>query len=534
LDHLGVQAPCINLYGRLLPGITNVTDRARYYSFYPWLIWAFDQQGIVRYDDDFVDLFRRADCLFSMIAERHAYIQGDAYDQHAAGMVGANTLAAAVHKLGTADTIKLSDYAHRREDGTRYFKNKLGGLGQYYLGVLRELCIIDGDNRTGIKYTRQVGQPIAEHMDGGIDRKGFIEALHTDVLGPADLDALAAFCPCQLAASGPELEILGDLFFVRSLFYDVAALPRRRSLQSLLFLADALSTSDQRISESVFRACTYTGCLPDGRPWEVPEFLERNRRLWALYSRNELLAVAVQGLFFVLLDAYEESGLRFAAGHGLVQWFLTTSSAVSAMQEFGADSTFSALVRQTNAWLPALSDWGNQDHEMPLAESIIGWSWESSSEQNRNTILIASIRILLALAARTGPEKAGYEGVEFHDDYFHYYPINLQSFQFYSRNLWSTLTFTQFLGWLLEHWGIEVHLRVALRKLRGQSQSTFRIRPSDRGLEVIEPPGAVHTRPRFKQALTILKDLGSLAEDSSERWVPSDLGRDVMGMGNAA
>lgn len=35
LDHLGVQAPCINIYGRLLPGITNVTDRARYYSFYP-------------------------------------------------------------------------------------------------------------------------------------------------------------------------------------------------------------------------------------------------------------------------------------------------------------------------------------------------------------------------------------------------------------------------------------------------------------------------------------------------------------------
>ena len=41
LDHLGVQAPCIALYGQLLPGITNVTDRARYYSFYSWLLWSF-------------------------------------------------------------------------------------------------------------------------------------------------------------------------------------------------------------------------------------------------------------------------------------------------------------------------------------------------------------------------------------------------------------------------------------------------------------------------------------------------------------
>ena len=36
LDHLGSAAPCIAIYSTLLPGITNVTDRARYYSFYPW------------------------------------------------------------------------------------------------------------------------------------------------------------------------------------------------------------------------------------------------------------------------------------------------------------------------------------------------------------------------------------------------------------------------------------------------------------------------------------------------------------------
>ena len=51
LDHLGVQAPCIALYAQLLPGITNVTDRARYYSFYPWLIRSFEQ----RYRDHSID-----------------------------------------------------------------------------------------------------------------------------------------------------------------------------------------------------------------------------------------------------------------------------------------------------------------------------------------------------------------------------------------------------------------------------------------------------------------------------------------------
>lgn len=39
-------------------GSLNVTDRARYYTLYPWLIWAFDQAGYTTYDfarDGFCD-----------------------------------------------------------------------------------------------------------------------------------------------------------------------------------------------------------------------------------------------------------------------------------------------------------------------------------------------------------------------------------------------------------------------------------------------------------------------------------------------
>lgn len=62
LDHLGVQAPCIALYGQLLPGITNVTDRARYYSFHPWILWAFERQYTDHSLDEFQRILRRAEC----------------------------------------------------------------------------------------------------------------------------------------------------------------------------------------------------------------------------------------------------------------------------------------------------------------------------------------------------------------------------------------------------------------------------------------------------------------------------------------
>ena len=93
LDHLAVQAPCINLYGRMLPGITNVTDRARYYSFYPWVVWALEKNGY-RYGDTFIDLFRKADCLFTLIAERHGKVAGGDRDDHAAATVGSGNTGA--------------------------------------------------------------------------------------------------------------------------------------------------------------------------------------------------------------------------------------------------------------------------------------------------------------------------------------------------------------------------------------------------------------------------------------------------------
>jgi len=95
------------------------------------------------------------------------------------------------------------------------------------------------------------------------------------------------------------------------------------------------------------------------------------------------------------------------------------------------------------------------------------------------------------------------------------------------------MTATEVLRWLLLHWGIDNHLRVALRKLRGQSQSTFRIRPSDQGLEVTAIPPAVHTRPRFNQAVRILKDLRALTRADSGLWIPSELGTAMLELGDA-
>src|SRR3546814_9816613 len=38
LDPLGLQATSIRIYQSLVPNITNITNRLRYYAYFPWLI----------------------------------------------------------------------------------------------------------------------------------------------------------------------------------------------------------------------------------------------------------------------------------------------------------------------------------------------------------------------------------------------------------------------------------------------------------------------------------------------------------------
>ncbi len=524
LDHLAVQAPCINLYGHMLPGITNVTDRARYYSFYPWVVWILEKRGH-RYGNTFIDLFRKSDCLFTFIAERHAKVTGGDRDDHAAATIGSGNMAEAVARVRDGHSVKLSDYACRKGE-TRYFKNKLGGLGQYYIGVLRQLGVMIGDLQTGVKNIREVGGVIAEAFDQKVDADLFLRTIDEDTVSADRLDELHSFCPCCLVSSPHEHKMLSDMFFVKGQFVNQDELARRRTLKTILSLADNLASSGIAIDIEQFRGCTYSGALPNKTIWHLPDRLQKNRKQWAIYQQNEILSMAVQGIFYVILDAYQESGERFQSVDELVRWFMETPEVEQTGSFFPLGSSVHSIKSAASSWLPAMEDWTNASHEVHLATRIEYLCGREKSTGNRSAILLACLKVLIALQSRS-ETKEGYGEFVFPDNYFQTYQINLQTFNHHSHNTWDNLTIRQWIGWLALSWGINTHLLVALRKLRGQSQSTFRIRPSDTGLEIISVPEAVFTSPRFKQALTILKDIGAL-ERKGNVLVTSAFGKQLL------
>jgi hypothetical protein len=518
LDHLGVQAPCTALYSQLLPGITNVTDRARYYSFHPWLIWSFEK----RYDDhslpSFRRVLRRAECLFALIAIRHSRALGDDDERrHGAGMVGREKLL----RIEESQTIELGAYAADEGD-RRYFLNKLGGLGQYYFGPLRDLRIIDR-SPLGIAhppgYDRDRGVRLAEAFAKGVPEAAFFAALEANSLTWSDLDALAAFCPCGLHTSTVEHGLLLDLFLTRATTFEAeGGDTRRASLGLMLDLAGRGAWHADYDFEGLLRGVAYSAALPDGSPWEVAGPLLRARNAWGTYQRNELMSLAVQGLFAAILSAVERDrkGVIDRAADAADVGVQLVASFATRLSRPLVDE-----IADVRARLPPLASWLDEEHEIQR-----GWRLQRSALDDDDLEVIAedSVEILLSLLAR-GIDEYPYADLALDPEYFDPQEIHLLSFRHASRTTWAGMTVGEWVRWLSVHWCVGRHLRVALRKLRGERRDTFRIRPLEGELRVVEAPTPTYTMPRIGRTVQILRDLGLIDFQEEQEVVLTELGR---------
>jgi hypothetical protein len=507
LDPLGSQAPGIRLYSQLLPGITNVTDRARYYTFYPWLIWALHEDGCTA-GDEFIELFRRGDCLFSLIAHRHLHTTGDESDEHSAALIGSNNLRSSLERLKDGQAANLKEVA-AREGGGLYFKNRLGGLGQYYLGPLRDAGILNGGGSRGVQCDEDLGVSFAQAMDGVVDRSLFVRTMKKDTVRGEDLDKLSAFCPCHLASSTEEQTLLVDFLANRGILEDSEQVDRRLSIRLVLQLADALASKKLAIDELSFRGVAYSGALSDGSTLDLPDMVEAQREKWGVYEGGDLLSVACLGLFWSMLNLYEVGRTEIQSSAGIGYWFSHQTEISGVLDEIAPGSTrVIDATQEVATQLPDLWAWREPDHELGMADSIVALSHGEPSTEACAQVLRCSTTLILGLMAR-GPIGPVLSGL-FPPGYTSQYPVNLASMRQREEDTWRELTIRELVGWIAEHWLVDNHIHVAMRKLSTQSEDTFRIRWGDHGYEVAQISPAVPTSPRFRQLLRVLMDTGVL------------------------
>jgi hypothetical protein len=539
LDHLGIELVSVNLYQAMLPGLTNVTERARYYAFYPWTVHRYAQDGPkIRSKAAWRNYFRALDFTYAVACMAYERERGE---DLGSSVVGADLAGKLIKDEPASAKIDLHGPSAVEESGNvpqsgAYFKNPEGGFGQYYKGPLRELGVLlehGAATWPDVQLSNYAGKRIAQTLDR---RKAFDELKAIAIEGSARLSELSrigkSIHPDAIEADSEEGTILRHLFFgddsnlCQGQQSEHIQWRRASLLLMLEYLREAGVVEDSLAYE--FRWACVTRCLPDGRSWAVPESLSSAALAWGSYQRNDLLNYCLECLFYRALKEVDREPCR---PDELVK--LLADEAMAAIPSDANQPVLPKLPNKVADWvattrLPEVSlgadPWGPQS-TWALADRLE----TAVTNDEMTTVPALAARLLGRLATDRGnctshpfaPIPHAVEMASNHE-------VHLRRWwdRAASRSSEST---SQFLRELLLEWVIYRHLRVATRKLANQGVSTFKYRPEEGHLLLVAErlPWPTYTAPRVRQGFRVTEDLHCIRRTSDGAEL-SEIGNAVL------
>jgi hypothetical protein len=522
LDHLGIEVVSAHIYGQLLPGITNVTDRARYYSFYPWILHRYAQRGPRQPDRrSWLTWFRRLEYAYALACA--AWEASGKAGAQATAVVGVDTARRIVSGAkGRVDLRELADLdSSGKVPEQAYFKNPEGGLGQYYKVSLEILGLVREDEQHRIpdrQLTTYAGLKVAESLDSQRSFERLLDAVGTATAQVSELARLGEEINPSAVVPGSEEE-----FLLRGLFFgegdelcrgqDSDARQKRRASLALALKYVGDCGRLEREFPREFRWACADLALPAGAAWTLPDALRQTASAWATYHHNDLMNYTLECLFWVAMRRIDDGRFtpaavaRHIADHargpvkgserhpGTGSLGGSVSEWISACRR-GEDARGGAWgPNSTREWAEKLEEAVRDEDDAAAgrwALRILGRlvSHHAAGERGRSRRTLSTVSQIYevhraALAARAERRRA-------------------DSLAVFVRDL------------ILE-WVLYRHLRVATRKLAGQGVSTFKFRPEHGALILVTDriPFPTYTNPRLRQTHRILADLHLLQIDDA-------------------
>lgn len=506
LDHLGILVVSTNIYARLLPGISNLTERARYFSFYPWVFQSFVNQAADHSPNGWRTWVRRHELALS--AAGTAVELKDFAKESSGGLVGAR---AARRLLKNAGEIDLGQSAALPGKGTTtYFGNQEGGYAQYYKGSMTELGLLKLDEEHKApdrQLTLYAGVKLAKSLE---PLPGFrkLQDLAKSGARVSQSELVSLGRTVHPGAIDPESEeasllrslLLGDDLELCAGQRARARIQRRHSfVLALDYLAQG-DEDDWSRPEWGFRWAVLEGRLGDGREWR-PEWLRDTRLAWAAYSQSELFNYALECLLWSVLQRIgDEPRSPEGVAHELA---LASASAL--------DSSGTQLERRA---LPARLSDAVAAHRPPPDEEC--WqengTYQLLDDLGKSTDALDTAARAVRLLLRTAVDRERYGK----QHPFATIPggLRIAKREIHLKSWWDRVdashdvATTAFFERLLLDWVIYRHLRVATRKLASQGDYTFRMRPEQGVLVKCGDFEPTFTNPRLRQANRIMADVG--------------------------
>ncbi len=296
-DPLGMQATSVRLYRSLVPGLTNVTNRLRYYSFYCWVIELFER---TEHSDDpllWARCIRRAEALYAIASYMH-----EAREAH--GLGGGNWAAARRREIGErkAGNFDFRQWTDFRGAPGQYLDAKSGNFGQFYIASMLEVGLLSPSRGVPLVSERgraaakafeiSVGNPLSL-LESGI-KDGAIDINDLEPLG-------AAIHPSKIPPGSEEMRILRAFLLDENGEWSGA---KRRASASLVL--DVMRRLDGKFQTIKLRDIFYNRVLPDGSPYESDDGDTLDR--WQAYQANELSHIALAAFLNGLVHRLDAEG----------------------------------------------------------------------------------------------------------------------------------------------------------------------------------------------------------------------------------
>jgi hypothetical protein len=297
LDPLGMQNSSINLYQRLLPGISNVTLRMRYYGFYAWLASNYARRKGDTNPKTWQTFVRRSEAVYALAAQRRGNEGGMAGVQWAQRTLDANE----------ESVVEFARHADPGADGTPYLRQAWGAYGAAYASQLLEIGIyaLVKDHQIPVP-SPEFGEALARAFEdtAGPLADHFFEAVERGSVSRSDLDDFSALIPSGIGAEGIERQLYEDVLFAKGPLKRPGDLSRSQTLLLLLQIVSHLGRTPN-VAEA--RWLLYAGADAENNRFKIDApVLEEQRRRWRVYQANDLLHYSYETLLKYVLDTLED------------------------------------------------------------------------------------------------------------------------------------------------------------------------------------------------------------------------------------
>jgi len=524
LDQLGLQGVPEATFQKLLHGLNNVTGRLRYYAFYCWLLDNYMKGIGGRYAKEGASTDPALQKRFIRTGEFIMAMIGQHPDLLLTNIPG-STFAENNWGKSPEGPFDLSTSIYNANGGTEnsYWKYSSGAFGQYYLGSMRDMRLVQLRSDEHEVFLRTVkdedstwvsGKELADAFATSVGEQAgslFLDAIRNEAISKETLDELkGVFRPDVIPQHSIEHELLSRLICQSDdpLHSNDEEGPCLRASTIELYIAKFEETQHVSVEywKEPYRRFTALAYLERPEPQNSAAWFG-----WYHYMFNELWQFACGALLSALLRALATEWMGMARKDA---WIEKLASEIeqglkASMVEFNGSLTLNA----------AIAAHGAQKE----------WDYVAQISNRSSTVAqvsLAAIELILTLINRNEPAFEGLK--EFDENAIHKAqesPIRkLEGL----KNEFGEQPIRFFLNHFLNRHIVLRHHQVAIRKMRGRSQSSQKFMFESGWVRYLNSSEPSFMGPRLPNLGHFLEDLGLIGSngqptDLAERWMEKHL-----------